>query len=99
MAIKNVVARGFGPGATIAFVVTRGFTIAEQVQTITDTDILQKPVDFFMPELPQYAEIVSEVEFRPPNVRAQTKVRKGAGGRLSQSAPSFTVKTSKRGYD
>ena len=31
MAIRNVVTRGYGSGATIPFVVTRGYTIGEVV--------------------------------------------------------------------
>lgn len=31
MAIRNVVCRGYGPGATIAFVATRGYTISAVV--------------------------------------------------------------------
>lgn len=39
MAISNVVARGFGPGASIAFVTTRGFSIGAAIVTPPDATL------------------------------------------------------------
>ncbi len=41
MAIRNVVTRGYGSGATIPFVITRGYSIEEVVVLVPDTHVLR----------------------------------------------------------
>ena len=73
------------------------FGIHHGIETITDTDVLQKPVDFFLNELPQYrdkyTEAQGEVKFKSRKVLARI------GGSLAGGKSTFTTKTGKRGYD
>lgn len=60
MAIANVVTAGFGPSASIAFVVTRGYSIAEVVLISTrhmidgpiNRDMIDDPIDRNMIDSP-----------------------------------------------
>ena len=66
---------------------------------ITDTDILQKPVDYYMEGLPQYRELGRTFEKMKGTAGNKVAVADGGGGRLSKNASTFTVKSDKRGYE
>lgn len=70
--INSIVTRGYGPSASISLVVVRGYEIAEHAVvigdlTITDTDIIHKPVDYVLPE--QQTDPVRRGRARGMNLR------------------------------
>lgn len=66
---------------------------------ITDTDILQKPVNVMMAgDLPIKGS-GREWDLRPLGLRENTKVSAGQTRRLKGDKPSFKIRTDKRGYD
>lgn len=67
--------------------------------TITDTDILRKPVNVVMAgDVPIKGSGV-EYDKRPVNFRSRVAASASPARRLSGDKPSFTVRTDKRGYD
>lgn len=68
-------------------------------QTITDTDILQKPVDYALAGKQLVKDRYREFDVRPPNYREKTAVRRTVVRRLEGAAPSFTVTSNRKGYD
>jgi hypothetical protein len=66
---------------------------------LTNTDLIQLPVDYYMEDLPQYRGLGRTYE--PSRGRAGETVRMSAGprGRIAGPAPTVTRTTNKRGYD
>lgn len=100
MATKHIIARGIGfSPAGIKFIVTHGFAIGETQLDITDTDIIQLPVDYWLAKDVPFTERWRTVE----RFGGKSKTRKLASAarpmRLQGDGPSFTVKTSRRGFD
>lgn len=50
MSIAQIVTRGYGTFGSVNRVVTRGYEQFIAVQRITTTDIIQKPVDYVLPD-------------------------------------------------
>lgn len=69
------------------------------IDVITDTDILQKPVNCVLAGQQPYKFSGREYEIHPSNRREQGRVNRSGVARLRGSRPSFTTKTSSRGYD
>lgn len=74
-----------------------GFQI--EASEITDTDILQKPVDVVLAGQQRITDRYREFDLRAPNRRQRVTVSTRGMRRLNGGTPSFTVKTGKRGYD
>lgn len=67
---------------------------------ITDTDALQMPVDYVLAGDLAYSERYRTFEGGPMNVRSKSGGPRRFGvRRLSSAPPSFSVTTTKRGYD
>ena len=66
---------------------------------ITDTDILQKPIDCVLAGEVPFKDRYREFELRTPNRKANPRVTTGGARKLGGAAPSFRVRTDKRGYD
>ena len=64
--IKNVICRGYGPGASIAFVVTRGYSIGSAV--VVDFDYWLESVQVWQSEM-----VVGQV-WQPGMVAGQVEV-------------------------
>ena len=75
------------------------FEFAPSVQDITDTDILQLPVDVVLAGQQPYEFRYREYEIRSASPRARVKVIATSSRRLGGAAPSFETKIGKRGYD
>lgn len=70
------------------------------VHTITDTDIIQKPVDYALADKQLIKDRYREWDIRPMNVRTKPGGTRTAGARrLGGDKPSFSVTTTKKGYD
>lgn len=68
-------------------------------QTITDTDILNLPVDYALAGKQLVKDRYREFDIRPPNYREKTAVRRAGVRRLEGGTPSFTVTSNRKGYD
>lgn len=66
---------------------------------LTDTTILQKPIDCVLAGQQPYKYRDSEYEIPAYRRTHKTAVSKTGVARLRGGAPSFTSKTSSRGYD
>lgn len=66
---------------------------------ITDTSILELPIDFVLAGQQKYDQGGYDIEDNPPNYSEDIKVALGGGGRLSQADSVFTSTTGNRGYD
>lgn len=66
---------------------------------IVSTRVLQKPVDYFMANLPQYRETGRTYEPGYGKAGEKTTVTRSRRGRISGPAPSSTTTTNKRGYE
>lgn len=66
---------------------------------ITDTDILQKPIDCVLAGQHLIKDRFREAEIRAPMTRLKTVMSAGLRARLRGPVPSFSVTTNKRGYD
>ena len=64
---------------------------------ITDTDILHKPVDFFLAGQGAYKDRYRTKEGAVKEISRRVFAR--PGGRLSGGKSTFTTRTDKRGYD
>lgn len=64
---------------------------------ITDTDILHKPVDFFLAGQDKYKDRYRTKEGSAKEISRKIFAR--PGGRLSGGKSTFTTRTDKRGYD
>lgn len=68
-------------------------------RTITDTDYVQRPVDYYMPNLPQYDKIESQYEAGGGKITTKVRASGGSVRLLDGGAPSFTTTTNSKGYD
>jgi hypothetical protein len=66
---------------------------------ITDTDTLHKPVDCVLAGQQPYKDRYREQEIHPPNQKTKTAITRSGVKMLRGAKPSYTTKTSKRGYD
>jgi len=66
---------------------------------VTSLRGLQLPVDYYMVGLPQYREKYRTFEQSTAKGHEEAKLSAGPRGRIAGPAPSFTVKTTKRGHD
>ena len=72
----------------------------EIVQTITDTTILQLPINAVLAgQQDNMEEGWRDNDIRNPDFREETNLAGGSLTQLSDSASTFTVTTTKRGYD
>lgn len=65
---------------------------------ITDTDILQKPVDCVLAGQVPYKDKYREWDLKAPNRKETGKVIRSSVRSLG-GKPGYTVRTDKRGYD
>lgn len=70
---------------------------AVETRILTDTLIMQKPVDYFMPGLPQYRDTFRTRDVLPGKGGERTAA--SHGGSLRGPKPSFAVRTDNKGYD
>lgn len=92
----------FAPKASVVFLQSQAMQSTLFIPdgaTITDTDILNLPVDYYMVGLPQYRHLGDTYEPSRGEAGEKTTVSASRRGRLSGPAPGFTSKTGKRGYD
>lgn len=66
---------------------------------ITDTDILQKPVNYALAGEQRIKDRGREWDIRAANRKESPRVMRSGARKLGGEAPSFTVKTGNRGYD
>mgnify|MGYP001070991487 CR=1 FL=1 len=67
---------------------------------VTSTRILERPVDYVLAgDQIHPSEIGREYEIAPRNLRTRGHTMRSGVRQLSGGKPSFTVTTSKRGYD
>jgi hypothetical protein len=69
------------------------------VLTITDTDILQKPIDAVLAGQQKIKDRYREYELHAPRLRTRASGTHTGVGRLKGDKPSFKVTTTKKGYD
>lgn len=67
--------------------------------TVTDTDLLQKPVNCILAGQQDYKFSEREWDVRLPNVKTKATLEGGIARRLSKSPPEFTTTTNNKGYD
>lgn len=72
---------------------------AGAIATITDTDILQKPVNCVLAGQQPYKFSGREYEIRPMNTRSSGHINRTRVARLRGQRPSFTTTSNNRGYD
>lgn len=84
----------FQPGA---FQAAPAFQIG--FNDIIDTDILQKPIDAVLAGKQPIKDRYREWDIRPMNMRGRTRVTRGGVQNIGGEKPSFTVTTTKKGYD
>lgn len=68
------------------------------ITTVTDTDILQKPVDYVMHGDQVIRDRYRTADVRAPNLRGSTRVTRSGPRKLGGST-GFTTRTDNRGYD
>lgn len=66
---------------------------------ITDTDILQLPVDAVLAGQQPIIDRYREFDIRPRNERQQVRSRTAGARRLDGDPPSFTTTSNKKGYE
>jgi hypothetical protein len=69
------------------------------VAVATSRAVLQDPINCVLAGQQPYRERGREWEIHPPNRRTKTAVTRSGVRQLGGQKPSFTTKTSKRGYD
>lgn len=67
--------------------------------TITDTDILHKPVDYALAGEQRIKDRYREWDIPAARRTERVSVKRSGARRLGGERPSFTVRTDKRGYD
>ncbi len=70
-----------------------------RIRAITDTTRIQKPVNCVMMGNQPLKVAMTEIDSRQPQWRTQATVTTEGVKKLSGGPSTFTVKTSKRGYD
>jgi hypothetical protein len=66
---------------------------------IVSTNILQKPINCVLAGHQKFFDRLREYDIRPTKFRSRAAGRRSSVRRLGGEAPSFRVKTDKRGYD
>lgn len=74
-------------------------TFIPGIETLTDTTILQKPINCVLAGQQEYEQGGYDIEEVAPNYNADVKFAYGGGGRISGTDPVFTTKTGNKGYD
>jgi hypothetical protein len=77
------------------------FQITSATQEITDTDILQLPVNVVLAGAVPIKDRYREFDIRPLNFRQGKTHMSARGGvrRIGGDGPSFTITTSRKGHD
>jgi hypothetical protein len=73
--------------------------IASNQPAITDTEILQLPINCVLAGQQPYKERGREYEIRPRNLKSRPHTMRSGVRALKGGRPSFTVTTNNRGYD
>jgi hypothetical protein len=97
VAFSRQVAKTVAVAATGAVAVVRTFVL--DLLGITDTDILQKPVNVVMAGDVPIKDRWREFDIRPLDLKSKPVATGSPTRRLRGDKPSFTVKTDKKGYD
>jgi len=76
------------------------FQIVAHTQTITDTDTLHLPVDYALAGKQLIKDRYREYDIRNGRPRERTRVAaRGGVRRLEGGQPSFTITSTRKGYD
>jgi hypothetical protein len=67
--------------------------------TITDTEVLQLPINCILAGQQQYKQSGREYEIRPLNATEKVTLKRSRVARLKGEKPSFTTRVSHRGYE
>lgn len=76
-----------------------GTHVETSLDDITDTDILQKPINVVLAGDMPIKGSGREYDLRPLNFKSVTTVSSTPARRLKGGKPSFTVKTDTKGYN